>query len=231
MQLNDVVPWGRSFDEYRRMFALSGQDLDKRILGAADGPACFNAELARRGGRVVSVDPLYRFSARQIRTRIDAVYPEIMAQMHQHRDRYLWTTIDSPQALGGVRTTAMEAFLADYEAGRTEGRYVNAALPALPFEDLAFDLALCSHYLFLYSEQIDEAKHIAAMRALCRVAAEVRVFPLLSLDGTRSEHIAPVANALEDDGIRVEFRPVDYAFQRGADQMLVARSSTARHHG
>ncbi len=48
----------------------------------------------------------------------------------------------------------MNDFLADYRAGRQEGRYVDAALPALPFDDLAFDLALCSHLLFLYTTQL-----------------------------------------------------------------------------
>jgi hypothetical protein len=37
--LETVVPWGRSFDEYRRMFALSDDALQGRILGCADGPA------------------------------------------------------------------------------------------------------------------------------------------------------------------------------------------------
>jgi hypothetical protein len=36
--LDQVVPWGRSFDEYQRMFALTGADLGL-ILGCGDGPA------------------------------------------------------------------------------------------------------------------------------------------------------------------------------------------------
>jgi len=39
-----AVPWGRSFDEYQRMFHLTGKDLRRRILGCADGPASFDAE-------------------------------------------------------------------------------------------------------------------------------------------------------------------------------------------
>jgi hypothetical protein len=27
MKLNEVIPWGRSFEEYARMFALTGEDL------------------------------------------------------------------------------------------------------------------------------------------------------------------------------------------------------------
>ncbi|MDX1815834.1 MAG: SAM-dependent methyltransferase, partial [Thermodesulfobacteriota bacterium] len=51
--LNKVVPWGRSFNEYTAMFALSETDLGKRILGCADGPASFNCILTKRGGRVL----------------------------------------------------------------------------------------------------------------------------------------------------------------------------------
>ena len=39
IRLNEVIPWGRSFEEYRRMFALSDADLAGRILGCGDGPA------------------------------------------------------------------------------------------------------------------------------------------------------------------------------------------------
>ncbi|WP_202405558.1 MULTISPECIES: hypothetical protein [Halomonadaceae] len=71
MELDHVVPWGRSFEEYQRMFNLAPADLDKRILGCGDGPASFHATLTARGGRVakevrvfplVSLDPVdYRF--------------------------------------------------------------------------------------------------------------------------------------------------------------------------
>lgn len=35
--LDKVVPWGRSYDEYVAMFALSSDDLRRRILGCGDG--------------------------------------------------------------------------------------------------------------------------------------------------------------------------------------------------
>jgi len=76
---------------------------------------------------------------------------------------------------------AMQAFLDDYELGKRQGRYVNAELPTLPFENGTFHLALCSHFLFLYSTQLGEAFHRAAIHEMCRVAVEVRIFPLLAL--------------------------------------------------
>src|SRR5215813_10336341 len=78
--LDAVVPWGRTFEEYRLMFALSEEDLRGRILGCADGPASFNAEAHRRGYRVVSCDPLYRFDRQQIRRRIDATCNDVLEQ-------------------------------------------------------------------------------------------------------------------------------------------------------
>lgn len=61
--LDKAVPWGRSFDEYVRMFDLSDSDLHSRILDCAGGPASFNVEMRRRGRIVVSCDPIYQFSA------------------------------------------------------------------------------------------------------------------------------------------------------------------------
>src|SRR6478672_2260093 len=72
--INSAYPWGRSFDEYRRMFRLSEEDLSRPggILGCADGPAAFNAAMRAMGRRrVVSCDPLYQFGADEIRARIE----------------------------------------------------------------------------------------------------------------------------------------------------------------
>jgi hypothetical protein len=83
--LDHVVPWGRSFDEYRRMFALTGNDLARPILGCGDGPASFNAEATRRGHRVVSCDPIYRFGRSEIQERIAATYDQVLAQTRRIR--------------------------------------------------------------------------------------------------------------------------------------------------
>jgi hypothetical protein len=70
--LDQVVPWGRSFEEYRRMFALTDRDLAGRVLGCADGPASFNAEATTRGSRVVFSD-----SARRQSDDADSLHPVI----------------------------------------------------------------------------------------------------------------------------------------------------------
>jgi len=167
--LDKVVPWGRSFDEYCAMFSLSEEDLKMRILGCSDGPANFNCILTRRRGHVISIDPIYNFSADEIRLRINETYEEVMEQTRKNKDEFVWDNISSVEELGRVRMEAMKEFLSDYPSGRKEGRYIEASLPTLKFKDGEFDIALCSHFLFLYSEQLSENFHIQSIRELCRV--------------------------------------------------------------
>jgi hypothetical protein len=218
--LDRVVPWGRSFAEYRQMFGLTDGDLRMRILGCADGPASFNAVATGLGVKVTSVDPLYAFSAAEIRGRIKDVCPKILEQTRQNRDDFVWKEFASVEALGWARLRAMVRFLRDYPTGRESGRYLAAELPKLPFEQGAFDLALCSHLLFLYSDQLGEQFHVDAVAELCRVADEVRIFPLVTLGNHPSPHIEAVVRAAERSGRRVSIERVPYEFQRGGNEML-----------
>jgi hypothetical protein len=52
------------------------------------------------------------------------------------------------------------------------------------------------------------------------VAEEVRIFPLLELDGRESRHLRAVLLAVERMGLKAEKVPVPYEFQLGANQML-----------
>ena len=217
---DELKPWGRSFDEYLRMFALDETDLGKRILGCGDGPASFNQELTESGGRAVSVDPIYRFSATQIRDRIEASFQDVIDQTRNNQEQFVWTTIRSVEQLGRTRMASMQRFLEGYEEGLAVGRYVAAELPKLPFADRAFQLALCSHVLFLYSDLLDLEVHHASIVEMCRVAGEARIFPLLDYNARRSEHVHPVTRRLQEQGFEVSIERVAYEFQRGGNEML-----------
>src|SRR4051794_30382547 len=216
--LDRVAPWGRSFAEYKAMFALTQEQLGRRILGCADGPASFNAEATEHGADVVSVDPIYAYSQSDIRSRIQATYPEIIQQTQQNHAEFIWTEMTSVEELGRLRMASMERFLNDYDAGKKCGRYLAAELPTLPFENQAFELALCSHFLFLYSSQFSRKFHADSIVELCRVASEVRIFPLFELGNVPSRHLTPVADGLRCLGLSVTIETVDYEFQRGANQ-------------
>ena len=216
----EVKPWGRSFREYVGMFTLTAADLQKQILGCGDGPASFNAEASAQGYRVTSADPIYTLSAAQIEQRIDETWQEILEQMRPNMDSFVWTHFNSLEDVRDARLSAMRQFLADLERGKSEGRYIDASLPELPFEDSSFDLALCSNFLFLYSDHFSTDFHIAAVREMCRVAAEVRIFPLYDLNNRESIHVEPVIAALQAHGWTAERECVDYEFLRGANHML-----------
>src|SRR5262245_22005111 len=206
------------------MFALTEADLQSTILCCADGPASFNAEATRRGARVVSCDPLYRLETRQIRDRISATYSQILDQTQRNANEFVWDTIPSVEELGRIRMAAMEMFLDDYEAGKIQGRYIDAELPTLPFLDRTFRLALCSHFLFLYTSQLDESFHLASIREMCRTSVEVRIFPLLDLGGAMSPYVRPAVEALLVSGYDAAIEAVPYEFRRGGNQMLRIRA-------
>jgi hypothetical protein len=216
----EAVPWGRSFHEYKRMFDLSKEDLARKILGCADGPASFNAEMFNQGYRVISCDPLYQLSADQIKHRIDATYEQVIGQTKLNEDKFNWELIKSPEELGRVRLEAMRDFLCDFEKGKQDGRYVVAQLPDLPLTTQSFDVALCSHFLFLYSESLSLAFHCDAIDELCRVAREVRIFPLLTYNAEPCSFVSPIIEHLRMAGHAVTIEKVPYEFQRGGNMMM-----------
>jgi hypothetical protein len=232
MKLDDIIPWGRTLAEYRLMFSLSDADLAKTILGCGDGPASFNAEMTALGHSVVSVDPVYAFSAESIRQRVQATYDTVISQVRQNADRYVWQNFPNPDVLGAARLAAMEQFLADYEPGLAVGRYLAKSLPDLELADSrqstagnrSFDLCVCSHLLFLYSAQLSLTFHLDAILELLRVAEEVRIFPLLQLDCQPSTHLEPALQMLEQLGFEANIQSVAYEFQKGGNQMLQIRN-------
>jgi hypothetical protein len=203
------------------MFALTDSDLDRRIIDCGGGPASFNVEVTERGGTVVSCDPLYEFSADEIDTRIRETTPAIIEHVTVDRDRYIWTSFDSPEQMIDARLATMRKFLADFSTGLDQGRYRPAALPALPFAEGALDLALCSHLLFTYSDQLSLEDHIASIREMTRVASEARIFPLLHNTGEPSPHLEPLIETLSNEGYSAVEQAVSYEFQRGGNKMLV----------
>jgi hypothetical protein len=220
MKLSEVIPWGRSFDEYRLMFGMSERDLTGRILGCGDGPASFNAEATALGRSVISCDPIYAFSMEEIRRRVEDSHETVISQLRLIEDGFVWNYFLDPDDLGRARLAAMNRFLADFEKGKADGRYVTGSLPRLLFEDGQFDIALCSHLLFLYSDQLGFDFHRRSIEELLRVAAEVRVFPLLGLDRRPSPHLDPLVTYLTEKGWRTEVLSVPYEFQRGGNRML-----------
>ena len=220
VKLDAVVPFGRSFDEYVKMFNLTEPELQQPILSVADGPASFNAEGTRLGYHIKSVDPLYCFNAAQIKQRFDAVVDDIIHQVENSLDDWVWSYHHSPGGLRKNRETAIKLFCDDFEQGKTAGRYEVGELPQLHYPEAAYSLGLCSHFLFLYSKQFDQTFHLNSICELLRVCREVRIFPLLNLDLNPSPHLDFIIKTLTSMGYHCDIQSVVYEFQRNGNKML-----------
>jgi hypothetical protein len=217
----NIVPWGRAYIEYVNMFDLKPDFLSKKVLGCGDGPAAFNSVGNAFGGNITSIDPIFSLPKKEIEKRINETFGEVINQTRINAEKFNWDMYGSVEALGKIRMKSMLQFLNDYEQGLEEGRYITAELPNLPFADNTFDLALCSHFLFLYSDHLDLDFHIKAIAEMLRVASEVRIFPIVDLNANRSKHIDAVMEKFPNS----ELVKVNYEFQKGGNHMLKIEKS------
>ncbi len=216
----DIIPYGRSFDEYLDMFNLSEDDLTRDIVGIGDGPASFNSSMHQRGTPIVSVEPIYRYSETELRQRIQETYDDVIEQARQNQDKFVWTRISSVNELADLRMQAMDAFCQDFESGKQQGRYIDASLPNLPFSDGHFDLVLSAHLLFFYSANRNLAFHLNAIRELLRIGSEVRIFPIVDVNSNPSPFLSPVIDEVKKERIACSVERVPYHFQKTGNEML-----------
>ncbi|WP_217921242.1 class I SAM-dependent methyltransferase [Miltoncostaea oceani] len=219
--IGDIIVSSRPYEEYRDMFGLTDAELlAGPVLDCPGGAGGFAAGLRARGGEVVSADPAYAEDPAALVARSRAGLEHGLRYLAENRDSYVWTWFDSAEDLAERRLGALDAFARD-RRDLADPRYVPAALPDLPFADGAFRLALSGYLLFAYPDHLDPEAHEAALRELLRVAGEVRVYPLIDTAYVRYPGIDDLRSALERDGVASEVRRVDYAFQAGADEVLV----------
>ncbi len=181
MHLEKVVPFGRSLDEYIKMFNLTENDCHRSILSVADGPASFNAEGTKLGYSITSVDPLYIFSSQQIKKRFYDVIDDIIEQVEKTPNDWVWSYHKSPQYLRKNRERVMALFCEDYEKGQQENRYQVGQLPTLNYDNNQYELGLISHFLFLYSTHFEQEFHLNSVYEMLKICHEVRIFPLINL--------------------------------------------------
>ncbi len=221
MNLEKVVPFGRSLDEYIKMFNLTENYFQKSILSVADGPASFNAEGTKLGYKINSVDPLYIFSGQEIKRRFYTVIDDIIKQVENTPNDWVWSYHKSPQDLRKNREKVIALFCDDYEIGKQEHRYQIGQLPRLKYDKNQYELGIVSHFLFLYSTHFDQEFHINSIDEILRICCEVRIFPLITLQNKISPYLQFIITYLENKGYKCKLEKVSYQLQRGGNQMLI----------
>ena len=221
-QTDEVILLGRTFDKCCRMFGLDDPLLrSARILDAASGVVAFCAEANAHGGDVTASDRIYSLSADEIEQRCRRDLENSLGQLTPIAQNYVWDYFPDLDALRAAREQAYHAFIPDYrQHGRA--RYIPTEFPTSAFADDQFDLALVSHFLFLYDEQLDYDFHRQTLLELLRITTrEVRLFPLVNL---RTERAAALTQVLADPAFapyQISIQPVDYEFIRNSAEMLI----------
>jgi SAM-dependent methyltransferase len=209
----------RSAAEYRAMFGLTtAEEAAASMLDCCAGGSGFAAETA---ARVIAVDPAYALSRHDLAERVRAALHDGDQIIGAHAKYFDWSWYGGPARRAGLRTAAARHFLDDFR--EYPGRYLAAALPNLPFAAGSFDLVLCSHLLFTWSDLLDAEWHGRALAELIRVARyEARVYPLV-VQGTGQPvaFLDDLRAELRAAGHRSRIQRVPYRFQQNADQMLV----------
>lgn len=179
----------------------------------------------RNGGHVLAGDIVYGASLMDLERRGRASIETIRLGMHDARDGYHWDEFGDVDGLIRTRTEALDTFLADYEAGSIQGRYIPCTLPSIPLDANAVDMVLSDHLLFTYPQFFDYEFHLRSVEAMLRVArAEVRLFPLISsASGTRPPYFDDVVQYVRALGCEAVVEAVAYHFQHGANEMLRIR--------
>jgi len=218
-QLKNVVPWGRSLEEYRKMFSLTESDLNNKIISFGDGPASFNSEMTKLDKTVVSLDPIYQFTKAEIKQRIDETKKTIIEQIRSNKENFVWGNIKNVEQLEQIRMEAMSAFIDDFEKGKEQQRYIYHELPnPTKYDSMKFDLGLSSHFLILYS-QLGLDFHIESINEMLRICKEIRIFPILNLNSEKSEVLDSIIEHFKTD-YEVNIISVAYEFQKNGNQML-----------
>ncbi|WP_423062311.1 hypothetical protein [Candidiatus Paracoxiella cheracis] len=211
-----IPSWVHSLNDYQHMFALTDRDLAQSILDYPAGISSFNAEMYERGYDIISGDPHYDLTPLDMSKHADNIIQHLATHLHEYADRIQGEGEKTLENIVNAWNHYAQIFVTDYSQGKLEGRYRAAKLPALPFADFEFELALCPDLLFRNKEASPEAM----VAELCRVAHEVPVFPLLDAHGEVASALGTVMLNLQQSNFGVEVREVPYKLQKGSNAML-----------
>lgn len=207
--------WVYSFSDYRQMFDLKDSDLEFAILDFASGLSSFNAEMYQDGHTIVSGDSHYVLSSKEMYDYSQQILQANVDFLKSH-DNILQHPGDLEKILDSW-IERRDIFLKDYGRGKEQGRYLTMDLPKLPYDDQVFDMALCADHLF---RDIENAQESLIINELCRVAKEVRVFPLQNAQGEVSSNLGHLMLELQKKGAGIEVRSVAFDQLQGGNAML-----------
>lgn len=225
LDLERIVFIGRTFEEYLNMFSLSVKELEgKKILDCPAGACSFTALGNKAGLDITACDIAYYHSVDDLENKGLQDIDHAMEQMESAKNNYVWDFFKDIKGLRNHRLSALKDCANDMR--KSSERYVPVTLPSLPFKDEEFDVLLSAHFLFMYADRLDYQFHISTFNELLRVTKEeIRIFPLVDLEGKRYDRLDKLISYLNGKGCKVEEVKAPYQFQENANSMLKIRKS------
>ncbi|MBD2846031.1 methyltransferase domain-containing protein [Paenibacillus sp. IB182496] len=212
----------RGWDEYARMFDLRRADVSGlEVLDVAAGASSFVADAAAMGAQSVAVDPRYRMEQDRIYTEAKQEIETSTAKLARLTDRFNWSFYGNLARHRQMRLANLKRF--DAHRRCAPEHYVDGQLPELPFPDQAFSLVLCSHFLFLYGEQLDFQFHeraIGELMRVCRTGGRVLIYPLVTLHFRQYDRLQALCTRLQSHRAYVCLKPARLPFIPGSTHYL-----------
>jgi hypothetical protein len=210
-----------SYEDYLAMFELDSNRLTDKTLDCMSALSSFNATATQQSKQVTSLDPLYAQDKHAIERLIDQ--QRRLWQDHLEHNSHDPKQYEMAQKKFEHFTITSQLFLDDYALGQESGRYV-AWSPGqkLPFADHSFSLALCSHWLFKQPLSLIEV--IDCIDELCRVAGEVRIFPLVNAQSQPHHFLGHVMANFQSRHYKISCVAVDFNSPETGGAMLCITS-------
>jgi hypothetical protein len=220
LDLERIIFIGRTYEEYLEMFSLLEEELQgKKVLDCPAGACSFTAIGTKSGLDVTACDIAYYHSDEDLKNKGLQDIEHAMEHMEKAKNNYKWDYFKDVEGLKKHRLSALQDCADDMN--KSSERYIPVTLPSLPFMNAEFDILLSAHFLFMYADRLDYQFHIETLNELLRVTKEeIRIFPLVDLEGKRYEHLDKIISYLADNGCTVEEVKVPYEFQTNANSML-----------
>jgi ubiquinone/menaquinone biosynthesis C-methylase UbiE len=223
LDINRIVFIGRTFEEYIKMFDLSPENLENmKVLDCAGGACSFTAHANKLGIDSTSCDIAYYHEVVDLEQKGLEDIEHTIEHMEKASGNYVWEYFSSIDALKEERSRALKECVQDMR--ENPQHYQAVTLPVLPFENKQFDMTVCAHLLFMYSDRLDYQFHLNSLKELIRVTkGEIRIFPLTDLYGKKYDQLSQLMNDLKEHVRSIEEVKVSYEFQKNANHMLVIK--------
>lgn len=221
-KLDRVAFYGRTLEEYKLYFDLDMDSLKGvKTLDCPAGTSSFVAQAREMGADAVGLDMEYGPDIEELKERWGQDVENIFDELERVPHLFNWDFYRSPGAVLEYRERALKLFMEDYPKGIREGRYLQGALPRLPFKNGEFELVLSGHFLFTYCDRFDYQFHYNSIIEMLRVSSNtLKIYPLCGLDTQPVAFIEELVSDISKAGHRCELRKVPFRFQQNSDTML-----------